>query len=185
MGHQDSPFEEGGKKGKTLTRKFLLFSSVLASIISGCRPTTQPKTGDSILKNALTLQTDSSQYHTSTLWSAIRMTVHNGTDSIVVFPACEIISMRIDTLKQQRWALGTPGWEQVCPSIYDVSWLLKPDSTYNLKFFIKGPATFRIVTIYSGISQVGNPYDTLASNTFTVVTGFLPPSSHSPQTANQ
>jgi hypothetical protein len=148
---------------------------MLVFIKIGCRSSTQPRTNDSTSQNVLTLQTDSSEYHSATLWSLITVRIRNGTDSLVVFPACETISWRIDTLKQQQWSLGTPQWQQPCPAIYSTSWLLQPDSTYNLRFLIKGPATYRIVAIYSGIAQAGNPRDTLASNSFTVFTAFLPP----------
>ncbi len=156
--------------------KLVLISLAFTMVASGCRPTTQPVRNDTTphveptnVEEPIIMQTDSTEYHSYGRSSAITITIHNHTDSMLVFPACGRISFRIDTLVGQQWKPGVPEWGQPCLAEFVGNWLIEPDSAYINGFRVYSPAMYRIVTVYSGVGQAGVFTDTLMSNIFFVL----------------
>lgn len=149
---------------------------LLAIFAFGCHTSTQPRTADSFSTNIpdiplgiLSLRTDSLQYHRSAGWSQVTMFIRNRADSAVVFPACGSVSVRIDTSLDQGWIVGKPQWQQICLGMYAVSIVVMPDSVCSTNLPMQNIGTYRVVTIYCGVSQGGRYSDTLISNSFTVL----------------
>lgn len=113
------------------------------------------------------MQTDSAEYVRSSGSARVLVQIHNLTDSTFIFPSCEQISYRVDTLQENVWSAGAPLWNSPCPAIYRGWTAIEKDSLFRDYIILTSAGTFRVVTIYGSVP--GTYPDTLASNEFTMM----------------
>ncbi len=138
-------------------------------VVLGCHSSTQPG-NDQALGNTVSIRTDSVVFHLASGQAIVTTQIHNGTDSLAVFPACCQIVFRVDSLRAVNWIEGFPSWQRTCPARCLPYVTIQSDSTSTKNIvLIQEAGIYRIATIYGRVAHSSVYPDTVISNSFQIL----------------